>query len=152
QLVGLLQRHRCLLVLDNLERVLESGAPAARYRREHQAYGDVLRLVAEVSHPSLLIVTSREKPPDLGRAEGVRSPARSLRVGARGLAAGRGLLRDRDLRAEPAVWQQLVERYGGNALALKVVAETIELIFGGDVEAFLSETEPVFGDIRSLLE
>src|SRR5262249_17149258 len=45
-----------------------------------------------------------------------------------------------------------VNRYAGNALALKVVAETIDDLFAGDVDAFLAQTDAVFGDIRRLLD
>jgi hypothetical protein len=35
---------------------------------------------------------------------------------------------------------------------LKVVAETIDELFSGDVAAFLTQTDAVFGDIRRLLD
>src|SRR5439155_24550693 len=43
-------------------------------------------------------------------------------------------------------------RYGGNALALQVVSETVRALFGGQIAAFLAQGEAVFGDIRRLLD
>src|SRR5205085_3945060 len=41
-LLELLRARRGLLVLDNLETVLEPGAPAVRYRASYAGYGEVL--------------------------------------------------------------------------------------------------------------
>ena len=38
-----------------------------------------------------------------------------------------------------AAWEALVVRYGGNALALQVVGETIADLFGGEIAAFLAQ-------------
>src|SRR5262249_26600979 len=52
----------------------------------------------------------------------------------------------------PAAWEVLVARYGGNALALLVVGETIRAVFGGEITPFLVQGEAVFGDISRLLD
>ncbi|HLB76290.1 MAG TPA: hypothetical protein VJO72_04590, partial [Candidatus Dormibacteraeota bacterium] len=53
-------------------------------------------------------------------------------------------------------WQELIGRFGGNLLALKMVGQTIAELFGGEIRAFLAyapETSgAVFGGIRRLLE
>ncbi|MEJ7653005.1 MAG: hypothetical protein WKH64_06515 [Chloroflexia bacterium] len=45
----------------------------------------------------------------------------------------------------------LVSRYSGNPLALRLVAESIQDLYDGDVAAFLREA-PVFDDIRDVLD
>jgi WD40 repeat protein/transcriptional regulator with XRE-family HTH domain len=152
QLTVLLRQRRCLLILDNLETVFEPGASAARYRDDYVAYGDILRQFAETSHDSCLIGTSREKPPDFARLEGPHAPTRSFRVGGLSVEASRQLLQEVKLDADQHRWELLVERYTGNALALKVVARTIDELFDGDVDTFLTQTDAVFGDIRRLLD
>src|SRR5262249_2590848 len=142
QLLDLLRERRCLLVLDNFETVLESGDRTARYRDDYGAYAEVLHHIARVGHNSCLIGTSREKPP--GYFEGPRSLARSFSLGGLDVEATRDLLQDAGLAADQLRWRMLVERYGGNALALKIVAETIDEVFGGDVAAFLTETGAIF--------
>ena len=51
-----------------------------------------------------------------------------------------------------AAWEALVAHYGGNPLALRVVGETIGLVFGGDIATFLAQGAHVFGGIRQLLD
>jgi hypothetical protein len=96
-------------------------------------------------------VTSREQPPELGPPGGEQAPVRMLRLVGLDAAAGRALLADKGLTGDEATWDGLVERYGGNALALQVVGETVGGLFAGEIAAFLAEGEPVFGDIRRVL-
>ena len=53
-------------------------------------------------------------------------------------------------------WTSLVERYGGNGLALKIVGETIRQVYAGDIGAFLADAVAnygaVFGGVRRLLD
>jgi hypothetical protein len=68
----------------------------------------------------------------------------------------RALVADKHVRGNGEAWQSLVERYGGNGLALKIVAETIHQVYDGDIAAFLSDAiaayGTVFGGIRRLLD
>ena len=46
----------------------------------------------------------------------------------------------------------LIERYSGNPLALKLVADTVDNIFGGDITEFLADDALIFDDIRTVLD
>ena len=46
----------------------------------------------------------------------------------------------------------LVQRYSGHPLALKLVVETVQELFGGGIDDFLQEEAPVFDDIRHMLD
>src|SRR5262249_44994904 len=140
------------LVLDNLETLLEPGAPEVGYREGYAGYAQMLQWLGEASHASCLLVTSRELPPGVGPRAGVQGPVRALRLGGVDGPTGRGLLGERGLVGDAAAWEGLIARYGGNALALQVVSETIRGLFGGEIAAFLAEGEAVFGDIRRLLD
>jgi WD40 repeat protein len=48
--------------------------------------------------------------------------------------------------------ERLIEAYGGNPLALKIVADTIVELFGGEIAAFLATGELIFGSVRELLD
>src|SRR5207247_1350659 len=76
-----LQARRCLLVLDNLETLLESGDRAGNYLPGYEGYGRLIQRLAESAHQSCVLVTSREKPKEIEPLEGVRSPVRTLRLG-----------------------------------------------------------------------
>jgi len=61
------------------------------------------------------------------------------------------LLADKGLSGTPAAWQRLVAGYAGNPLALKIVAQAITDLFGGDLDRFLQEGELMFNGIRPML-
>src|SRR6266702_2021018 len=75
-----LRSRRVLLVLDNLESLLSEGEVLGRLRPGFEAYGRLLRQVAQTAHQSCLLLTSREKPAELHALEGSRTPVRALRL------------------------------------------------------------------------
>jgi WD40 repeat protein/transcriptional regulator with XRE-family HTH domain len=152
-LLRVLRASRCLLVLDNSETLFEPGLRAVRYRAGMDGYGRVLQAVGESSHRSCLLLTSREAPPELTR---LADSARLLELHGLGTREARALLADTQLIGDSDTWDSLVERYGGNGLALKIVGETISRLYGGKIGAFLQEAiasyGTVFGGIRRLLD
>jgi WD40 repeat protein/transcriptional regulator with XRE-family HTH domain len=148
-----LRTRRCLLVLDNSETLFEPGQREGRYRSGMEGYGRLFLAIGESVHQSCLVMTSREAPPELAM---LGSGVRELELGGFSVGETRALLADKQLRGEAPAWDNLVERYGGNGLALKIVGETIRQIFDGDVPAFLEEAAAtygtVFGGIRRLLD
>jgi WD40 repeat protein/transcriptional regulator with XRE-family HTH domain len=151
QLVARLQASRYLLVLDNLETLLESGDPEGRYMSGYEGYGRLIGRLAESAHQSCVLLTSREKPREIEPLEGMRSPVRSLRLVGMDEQAARVLLGDKGLSGTPAAWQRLVAGYAGNPLALKIVAQGVSDLFGGDLDRFLQEGELVFNGVRPVL-
>ncbi len=61
------------------------------------------------------------------------------------------MLSHRKLAGTEAAWAGLVETYSGNPLALRIAAETILDLYNGDIDAFVHEGIPIFGDIRGFL-
>ena len=151
-LLDLLRERRCLLVLDNMETVVQPGERDGRYREGYAGYGTVLQRLGESQHKSCLLLTSREAPPALGPLEGEQASVRSFDLAGLTVGDGRAMLQHRGLVGDAAAWAALVERYGGNSLALKISGESIRHLFGGDIAAFLREKEPVFGGVRLLLD
>jgi WD40 repeat protein len=151
QLVARLQASRCLLVLDNLEALLVSGDPEGGYLPGYDGYGRLIGRLGESAHQSCVLLTSREKPKEIEPLEGTRSQVRSLRLVGMDDQAARALLSDKELRGTPAAWQRLVASYAGNPLALKIVAQAVSDLFGGDLDRFLEEGELVFNGVRPLL-
>lgn len=151
-LITCLRKQRCLLILDNVESLLQAGQRAGQYIESYEGYGRLLQRIGETDHQSCLIVTSREKPREVARLEGVDSRVRSLRLSGIEERNGRELLSDKSLFGSDDMWAALVYRYTGNPLALKLVSEPVRELFGGDIAAFLKEEETVFGDIYDLLD
>lgn len=152
RLIDCLRASRCLLVLDNMESILRSGSRAGLYREGYEEYGDLLRRVGEASHQSCLVLTSREKPKEVASLEGEALPVRSFLVGGLKSVDGQEILKLKGIAASESDLRTLIERYAGNALALKVVATTIQDVFCGNVTKFLQQETTVFGDICELLD
>ena len=102
QLLSRLQARRCLLVLDNLETLLESGDREGGYLPGYEGYGRLIGRLAESAHQSCVLLTSREKPKEIEPLEGTRSPVRTLRLGGVDEQAARELLSDKVLSGTPA--------------------------------------------------
>src|SRR5947208_10897726 len=151
QLVARLQASRCLLVLDNLESLLQSGDREGGYLPGYEGYGRLIGRLAESAHQSCVLLTSREKPREIEALEGVRSPVRSLRLVGVDEQAAHDLLSDKGLSGPPAAWQRLVASYAGNPLALKIVAQVVSDLFSGEIDRFLHEGELIFNGIRPVL-
>ncbi len=151
-LLEYLREQRVLLVLDNLEVLLLQGEAMGHLRPGYEGYARLLRRVAETAHQSCLLLTSREKPAALRALEGRKTPMRSLRLVGLEAAACEQLLAEHELVGSPEERARLGERYAGNPLALKIVAETIADLFGGEIGQFLAQDTLVFGSITDLLD
>ncbi len=155
KLMQYLRSQRCLLILDNAETILHSKQ-VGQWRSGYEAYGQFLRTIGETPHQSCLLLTSREKPREMALMEGEQSMVRSLILSGLTPDDGRAIFRQKGaFTGSEAQWQTLIEHYGGNPLALKLVATAIQELFNGsitDVLAYLAQGICVFEDIRDLLD
>ncbi|MDZ4871531.1 MAG: hypothetical protein CLLPBCKN_000919 [Chroococcidiopsis cubana SAG 39.79] len=151
-LMSHLRSSRCLLVLDNYESILRSGERAGRYCSGYEGYGKLLRRIADERHQSCLILTSREKSVGIAVKEGKTLPVRSLHMIGLPLVEAQKILGDKDVVGSEDESKQLIERYSGNPLALKIAATSIRSLFGGDIRKFLDQGTVIFGDLRDLLD
>lgn len=150
-LMAQMRERRVLLVLDNLEVILEEGTGTGRMQASFQGYARLLQRVGETRHQSCLLLTSREKPTELGPLEGSRSPVRTLHLIGLDAGAGAQLLAEKDVAGNALDRTRLVEAFRGNPLALKIVAQTIVELFGGEITPFLEQGNVIFGGVRELL-
>lgn len=152
RLVEGLRQRRWLLVLDNLESTLGSGASTGAFRSGYAAYGQLIEHLGRHEHTSCLLITSRERPPELSRLEASGLPVQILELIGLSDEAGRDILRERELSGSTDDEAAFVERYSGNPLALRLAAQTVQELFAGDIAAFLGEGTPIFDDIRAVLD
>ncbi|NMG18472.1 NB-ARC domain-containing protein [Brasilonema bromeliae] len=152
RLLDYLRSHRCLLILDNLESILRSGIRVGQYLEGYEEYGEFIRLVGEATHQSCLVLTSREKPKEVASMEGQALPVRSLQLSGLQVVDGWEIVKIKGLSAAQDEWAPMIQRYAGNPLALKIVATTIQDVFGGNITEFLQQETTVFGEIRDILD
>jgi WD40 repeat protein/transcriptional regulator with XRE-family HTH domain len=163
KLMQYLRSRRCLLLLDNAETILQREQ-VGQWRSGYEEYGQLLRAIGEASHQSCLLLTSREKPREIALIEEDESVVRM--TGRRACASltlsgltpndGRAIFRQKGaFTGSEAEWDTLIYHYGGNPLALKLVAAAIQDLFNGsitEVLPYLSQGLAVFEDIRDLLD
>ncbi|MBD2075973.1 NACHT domain-containing protein [Phormidium sp. FACHB-592] len=160
RLLQVLREHRCLIILDNVESILRSGEGkdydrAGEYKDGYEMYGYLFKKLGETAHQSCLLLTSREKPKDAAALEGKNLPVKVLQLDGLNQAEARLIFKDKGLDGSDAELGELVDRYSGNPLALKIVATTIYDLFNNTVADFLAQIKQetaVYGDIRALLD
>jgi hypothetical protein len=156
RLMHYLRQHRCLLVLDNVESILRSGDRTGNYGEGYEGYGQLLECVAATPHRSAIVLTSREKPKQLAKREGETLPVRSLQLTGLPTAEAQKIFQAiGSFYGSPSEWELLISHYGGNSLALKMVAPALRDFFNGNVSKLLELVKKgtlVFDDIRDLLE
>ncbi|MBV9385471.1 MAG: hypothetical protein JOZ78_03480 [Chroococcidiopsidaceae cyanobacterium CP_BM_ER_R8_30] len=158
-LIEYLRASRCLLVLDNVEALVSSSDSYSSnshdgfYRAGYEDYGQLFRRIAETSHKSCLVLTSREQSRELVSLTGDRLPVRTLKLcGLKPVEAQRILQTKGDFSGSEEDWKALTEYYAGNPQILKIVATTIQSLCQGDIAQFLAQGPVIIGDIRELLD
>lgn len=132
-LIKYLRSSRCLVIIDGLETILGVNHLAGFYQEKYSNYQQLIKQIAEVSHQSCLLITSQDEPMDMLFIQG--NKVDSIPLGSLGDAA-KEILNEKAL-SDSYCWQKLIERYGGNPLALKLVSTTIKELFGASVAEFL---------------
>ncbi|MBD0301852.1 MAG: NACHT domain-containing protein, partial [Tolypothrix sp. T3-bin4] len=172
RLLNYLRSSRCLLVLDNAESILQAGdslrdsyansngvaslTRTGRYRDGYQGYGQLLKCIGETHHNSCLVLTTREQPQGIAELEGETLPVRCLQLKGLPEAEGRKIFSAKGyFTGSENEWNSVIPHYGGNPLALKIVASAVRDYFDSNLSNFLEILNKgtfIFDDIRDLLE
>jgi len=154
RLLYYLQKHHCLLILDNVEAILQSGEnQAGLYREGYEGYGELFKRVGTTSHQSCLLLNSREKPIDIALLEGRIRPVRTLDLIGLNEVDGRRIFEEiGSFSGSPSEWTELIGLYNGNPLTLELAAKHINEVFFGDISMFLARGKPLFNDLYDLLD
>ncbi|MGQ4649341.1 NB-ARC domain-containing protein [Lyngbya aestuarii] len=146
-----LQKHRCLIILDDVETILRSGELAGQYREGYQDYGELIRRVGEERHQSCLVLATREKPREISSLEGTTLPVRDLKLRGLEKESAKKILETTGFSKFNYGWEELIQLYRGNPSALKIIANTIKEVFNGDISQFIAQSTLVIGDTISTL-
>ncbi|MDJ1178301.1 NB-ARC domain-containing protein [Roseofilum sp. BLCC_M91] len=143
QLIDHLKEHRCLMVFDNVEAILQPQTTAGRYRPGYEDYGDFLTRLGETEHQGCLMLTSREKPKAINALQGPKLPVRVWKVQGLDEGAIAEILKAKGLDASATVNQQLTDSCNGNPLVLKLIATRIQELYGGSAANYLNRGEAI---------
>ncbi len=152
QLLDQLRPQRTLLILDNLESILQSDGRSGYYRPGYEAYGQLMRRLAQEDQSSCLLITSREWPQDLIAMEEETPAVRALSLAGLNVDAGRQVMATRGVVGDAPTLAAFVQHYSGNPLALTLATQTVQDLFDGNIAAFLNADTLIFDDIRDVLD
>lgn len=159
--VDYLQRHRCLLVLDGVDAVLQdyvtqkSACNSCVWfpDKGDREYREFFKRLGESAHQSCLILTSRDQPKEITPLAGEICPVRVFHLKGLQMPDVQELFNAKGVfEGTPEDWHKLVESYAGHPLALNLVSTTIQNLFAGKIGEFLQQQTPVFGEVSNLLE
>lgn len=138
ELLHLLEQQRCLVILDNVDSIFQQGTAVGKYLSGYEQYQDLFKKLAEVSHQSCIIITSREQPQEIALGIGSITPVRAMPLLGISLLEGQAIFADQGFTAiDDQDITTILKHYGGNPLALKIVAAGIQEMLGGDLRSLL---------------
>jgi hypothetical protein len=156
------RNSRCLVILDDLQNLFQSGELAGQYLTEYKDYGQFWQQIAKNHHQSCVIILSWEKPREIATLAAEKQSTRTLNL--KGLSAGaEEILREHGL-TDSEKWPELINLYQGHPTWLNIIASTILELFDGSVSLFLGystqpplskggQSEEIFiGDLKPILE
>lgn len=158
KLLTYLHNNKCLIVLDNLESILQSCAGSydcreGYYRSGYDGYGQLLEIVADTKHQSCFLVMGREIPHTFWSRIGDRDPTRYLQLTGLDIAESKKILQEGGILLGSSGEQgKLIDYYGGNPLALKIISASILDLFDGNLTEFWRTHNGLLGDINELLK
>ena len=144
-----LRKHRCLIILDDIQTIFNSGKLASHYLPEHENYSQFFQLIAELPHQSCCLIISREKLREISTAK--NTSVRSLHLKGLDEEAATKILKDQELQVDDK-WKKLIDFYQSNPTWLNIIATTINELFSGSIlELFQYDPQFLDADIKELL-
>jgi len=146
-----LQKHRCLVVLDDIHNLFCSGEFAGKYQPESSEYRALFKQIEKLSHQSCFLLVGWEQPREFPPVKSKNKTIRTLQL--RGLSAANAekILGDNGIE-EIEKCSALMHHYQGNPLWSKSVA-TLMVELGGCVTELLpDETILISADLQDIFQ
>jgi len=148
-----LREHRCLLILNGMETVMQTGEDFGSFQGGYEGYGTLLRRLGSQNHQSCLIVISRELPKYFSVHAGDELPNRLIQVSGLELEKARSILHRKHISGSQKEEDRLIERYANHPMFVRIASGYIQQLFQGDIEQFLGREAPIaINGIRRLLD
>jgi hypothetical protein len=150
-LIKYLQKHRCLVVLDDIHNLFSSGELAGKYKPEHEEYRSLFKKIEKISHQSCFLLIGWEQPREVTQVKSQNTHINTLQLQGLDIAATREILRDYGL-ADIDNYSALIHRYQGNPLWLKSVATLMQELGGCVTELLPNDTILLPEDLKDVLQ
>ncbi|MFP4008445.1 MAG: NACHT domain-containing protein [Spirulinaceae cyanobacterium] len=152
-LMNLLRSRRCLLILDDFDRLFQSQQLAGTYHPQHRLYAQLLERLAGERHRSCCLLLSREQPQEIAFL-GASNPQSIQELRLEGLRKedALNLPELQQLSGDELQKQQFVNFYINNTLVLQHTALTINTVCQGKLEEFWHRKMYVLSNIREFFE
>ncbi|GAB4289500.1 MAG: hypothetical protein Fur0025_23990 [Oscillatoriaceae cyanobacterium] len=144
------QTQRSLIILDGLENLLAPGELAGNYRDGYQEYANLFKQIGTTHHQSCILITSSEKSREISLLDSLIYPVRCLNLGGLDSGATRKIIEDRQL-LDSHKWDDLIDRFSANPLALKIVCGIIKEVFQGRVGEYFRHKTMFLGMLKEVL-
>ncbi|NET91198.1 MAG: NACHT domain-containing protein [Kamptonema sp. SIO1D9] len=149
-LISYLRLHRCLLVLDGWDEMMEAGKICGVYLEKYGDYANLIRCLTETSHKSCLLLTTREKSQQIAFMEAENCPVRVLTINGLKESAALNLLLASDLVGTKAEYYKLIQKCFGHPLLLKIVSQKIRDVFDRQIFLFFQQEHIIVNDLTQL--
>ncbi len=111
----------------------------------YESYGLFFKSIGETQHQSCLLFTSREKIKELAILEEKNLSVRCLQLKGLTKTEGKEIFHTKgSFVGSETDWKLVLRRYGGNPLALKIVASYIKDFFAGNLQEFFEFSERAY--------
>jgi ATPase domain predominantly from Archaea len=143
ELIDYFHNYRCLVILDDVQNIFETGKLPSQYLNEYQDYGKFFKQIVTSCHRSCLILISWEKHPEIETLESEYTqhtntlPLKGLGNDAKEILRAKGL-KDEDQ------WDELINLYQSHPHWLNIIASTIINFYEGIVSAFIKDEDELF--------
>ena len=144
--------YRCLVILDDVENIFESGELVGNYLPDYKNYSKFFKQIATSSHQSCLILISWEKSREIATLETESHPIKTLHLKGLEKEEATKILTAKKLIDEEK-WSELITIYQGHPTWLNIIAATIMEFYNGRVSQFLDDQNEIYlGDLEPILE
>lgn len=136
RLLELCKESRCLVILDDFESLIEGQDFYHSYQDQYQDYEQLIATMGQVPHQSAMVICSQRLSKDLKVLNSTNSAVCSYQLQGLKEAAVRKIFHGANLHGEEA-WPEVIEKYQGNPLALRLVVPIVQNFFNGDLGEFI---------------
>ncbi|MFB2896489.1 NB-ARC domain-containing protein [Aerosakkonemataceae cyanobacterium BLCC-F50] len=150
-LLKYLQKHRCLVVLDDIHNLFISGELAGKYKPGYEEYRSLFKNIETLSHQSCFLLIGWEQPREVTQVKNQNPAICTLQLTGLDIESGRELLRDYGL-AEIENYSAIIHRYQGNPFWLKSVGNLLQELGGGATEILQDDTILLPGELQDNLQ